>query len=110
MVLSKEIQLELNFMIRIVKMTFDPTKVDEFLNIFNEVKEKIRDFEGVEHLELLKDKAHSNIYFTYSIWKDESYLEKYRHSDLFKGVWAVTKPMFIEKAEAWSVDSLVKLN
>jgi heme-degrading monooxygenase HmoA len=96
-------------MIRIVKMTFDPSKVDEFLNNFNQVKEKIRGFDGVEHLELLNDKTNSNIYFTYSIWKDESYLEKYRHSDLFKSVWAVTKPLFIEKAEAWSVDSLVKL-
>ena len=108
MVLTKEIQLELSFMIRIVKMTFNPAKVHEFLNNFNQVKEKIRGFEGVEHLELLNDKNHSNIYFTYSIWKDESYLEKYRHSDLFKGVWAVTKPLFIEKAEAWSVESMME--
>jgi len=96
-------------MIRIVKMTFDPSKVEEFLNNFNQVKDKIRGFEGVEHLELLTDKDHSNIYFTYSIWKDASYLEKYRHSDLFKGVWAVTKPLFIEKAEAWSLESMFKL-
>ncbi len=96
-------------MIRIVKMTFDPSKVDEFLNNFNQVKEKIRAFEGVEHLELLNDKNNSNIYFTYSIWKDDSFLEKYRQSELFKSVWAVTKPLFIEKAEAWSVNSLVKL-
>jgi len=106
--LTKEIQLELSFMIRIVKMTFEPAKVHEFLNNFNQVKEKIRGFEGVEHLELLNDKNHSNIYFTYSIWKDESYLEQYRHSDLFKGVWAVTKPLFIEKAEAWSVESMIE--
>ena len=96
-------------MIRIVKMTFDPTKVDEFLANFEEAKEQIRAFEGVEHLELLNDRNTPNIYFTYSIWKGDEYLEKYRHSDLFKSVWAVTKPLFIEKAEAWSVDSLVKL-
>ena len=109
MELTKEIRLELSFMIRIVKMTFEPSKVDDFLNNFNQVKEKIRAFEGVQHLELLHDKDNSNIYFTYSVWKDETYLEKYRHSDLFKGVWSVTKPLFIEKAEAWSVNSLVKL-
>ena len=91
-------------MIRIVKMTFDPEKVNEFLANFEEVKHQIRAFEGVEHLELLNDKNKPNIYFTYSIWKDESYLETYRHSDLFKSVWAVTKPMFIEKAEAWSLE------
>jgi len=96
-------------MIRIVKMTFDPSKVEEFLTNFNQVKAKIRGFEGVQHLELFNDKNNANIYFTYSVWEDESYLEKYRHSDLFKGVWAKTKPLFIEKAEAWSVDSVVKL-
>ncbi len=96
-------------MIRIVKMTFDPAKVNEFLENFEQVKHKIRAFEGVKHLELLNDKNKSNIYFTYSIWEDETYLEKYRNSDLFKSVWAVTKPLFIEKAEAWSVDSLVNL-
>lgn len=97
-------------MIRIVKMTFQPEKVDEFLANFEAVKHKIRNFEGVEHLELLHDKLHTNIFFTYSIWKDESSLEKYRNSDLFKSIWEVTKPMFIEKAAAWSVDSLVKLS
>ena len=96
-------------MIRIVKMTFDPTKVDEFLSNFEQIKAQIRAFEGVEHLELLNDRTHSNIYFTYSIWKGEECLEKYRCSVLFKSVWAVTKPLFIEKAEAWSVDSLIKL-
>ena len=96
-------------MIRIVKMTFDPDRVNEFLANFEKVKNEIRSFEGVQHLELLNDKNKSNIYFTYSIWKDEACLEKYRYSDLFKSVWAVTKPMFIEKAEAWSTDSLAKL-
>jgi autoinducer 2-degrading protein len=95
-------------MIRIVKMTFDPGRVNEFLANFEKVKNEIRAFEGVQHLELLHDKNNSNIYFTYSIWKDEGCLEKYRHSDLFKSVWAVTKPMFIEKAEAWSLDSMIE--
>ncbi|MDB4533339.1 antibiotic biosynthesis monooxygenase [Vicingaceae bacterium] len=96
-------------MIRIVKMTFNPEKVNEFLANFEEVKHKIRAFDGVKHLELLNDKNKSNIYFTYSIWESEDHLNNYRNSDLFKSVWAVTKPMFIEKADAWSVDSLVKL-
>lgn len=97
-------------MIRIVKMTFSPEKVDEFLANFEQVKDKIRNFDGVEHLELLNDKNQANIYFTYSIWESEEQLNNYRHSDLFKSVWADTKPMFIEKAEAWSVDQIVKLS
>jgi heme-degrading monooxygenase HmoA len=90
-------------------MTFDPEKVNEFLANFDAVKNKIRNFDGVEHLELLKDKNKANIFFTYSIWKSESHLNNYRDSDLFQSIWAVTKPMFIEKAAAWSVDSMIKL-
>jgi quinol monooxygenase YgiN len=97
-------------MIRIVKMTFDPNKVDEFIQNFNQVKDKIRNFEGVERLELLNDKNNPNIFFTYSTWNSEEQLKKYRDSDLFKSVWAKTKPLFIEKTEAWSVDSVMKLD
>ena len=96
-------------MIRIVKMTFDPERVNEFLTNFEEVKQQIRTFEGVKHLELLNDKNKPNIYFTYSIWESEEHLNNYRHSDLFKSVWAVTKPMFIEKAEAWSIEKVISL-
>lgn len=96
-------------MIRIVKMTFQPEKVDEFLFNFNESKTLIRAFEGVQHLELLRDKNNFNIFFTYSIWQSENHLENYRNSDLFKGVWAKTKPLFSSKPEAWSVDSIEKL-
>ena len=96
-------------MIRIVKMTFNPEKVNEFLANFEEVKSKFRAFNGVEHLELLSDKNNTNIYFTYSIWESEDHLNNYRHSDLFKSVWAVTKPLFIKKAEAWSLESMIKM-
>lgn len=97
-------------MIRIVKMTFQKDKISEFLSNFDKVKQHIRDFDGVERLELLNDKNNPNIYFTYSFWKSEQHLEKYRHSDLFKGVWAKTKPLFADKPEAWSVDQIVKLD
>ncbi|MGE0561986.1 MAG: putative quinol monooxygenase [Flavobacteriales bacterium] len=97
-------------MIRIVKMTFAPENVDAFLKNFNENKTLIRNFDGVEHLELFRDKNNPNIFFTYSYWKSEEYLEKYRVSDLFKSVWAKTKPLFSADAEAWSVDSIYNVN
>lgn len=93
-------------MIRIVKMEFMPEKVTDFLTVFNESKEKISSFDGISHLELLNDKNNSNIFFTYSIWQSEEHLNKYRDSDLFKSVWTKTKPLFAEKAEAWSVESI----
>jgi autoinducer 2-degrading protein len=97
-------------LIRIVKMTFEPEKVDEFLTNFHANKHAIRAVEGCNHLELLREQNTSNIFMTYSYWDGPEYLENYRHSDLFKSVWSKTKPLFSAKPEAWSVDRLVKLD
>ena len=90
---------------RIVKMEFQENKVAQFLINFETAKHKIRTFKGCMHLELWRDKNQPTIFFTYSKWEKESDLENYRNSELFKGVWATTKPMFSSKANAWSVDS-----
>lgn len=95
--------------IRIVKLTFDPAKVEEFQANFHKNKELIRAVKGCNRLELLRDVNTPNIFMTYSWWDGEEYLEAYRHSDLFKSIWAVTKPMFIDKPEAWSVKQLAQL-
>lgn len=95
--------------VRIVKMSFDPSKINEFLNNFEDNKTKIRAFEGCEFLELYRDKHNTNIFFTYSYWQTETNLKRYRQSELFKNVWAKTKPLFNAKPEAWSVDKLVSL-
>lgn len=87
-------------------MEFEEGNIPTFLANFEEVKLKIRNFPGCEFLELYRDKSNKTIFFTYSRWKDESDLESYRNSDLFKGVWSETKPMFARKAQAWSVDTL----
>ncbi|MFY7728031.1 MAG: putative quinol monooxygenase [Flavobacterium sp.] len=95
--------------VRIVKMTFQEDKVSEFLQNFNSVKDKIRNVNGCRLLELYRDKDNPSVFFTYSYWEREQDLENYRLSELFTGVWAVTKPLFAQKAEAWSVDKLVSL-
>ncbi|WP_372920161.1 putative quinol monooxygenase [Salegentibacter sp.] len=96
-------------LIRIVKMGFDPEKIEAFLANFEANKNKIRSFEGCRHLELLRDKDNTNRFFTYSHWTDEAALENYRNSELFKGIWAETKVMFNEKPEAWSVEAVESL-
>ena len=95
---------------RIVKMTFREDCVAEFKANFDQNKELIRNFEGCQHLKLLRDKNNPNIFFTYSIWESEDHLENYRHSELFAGVWAKTKVLFDDKPEAWSVDAIEVLN
>ncbi|MHA7102753.1 putative quinol monooxygenase [Roseivirga pacifica] len=89
-------------LIRIVRMTFKPEEVDNFLALFEATKEKIRGFEGCCLLELWKDYNEPNIFTTYSHWENEDALNKYRHSELFKAVWANTKSKFADKPVAFS--------
>lgn len=91
--------------IRIVKMTFAPDKVNNFLEIFYGAKNKILNCEGCKHVELLKDSEKPGVLFTYSHWETSEHLEKYRNSELFITTWAKTKNLFAEKAEAWSLRS-----
>jgi heme-degrading monooxygenase HmoA len=90
--------------VRIVQMTFDPQKVDDFQLLFEERKQIIRNFEGCTHLELWQDAHASNIFFTYSMWETEDNLNHYRFSEFFKDTWGRTKALFIAKPQAWSVN------
>jgi quinol monooxygenase YgiN len=89
---------------RIVKMTFRKEESADFIQLFQDVREKIRNFEGCTHLELLRDKDQPHVFFTYSKWKSEDHLNRYRNSSLFLEVWPRTKAMFGEKAQAWTLD------
>ena len=95
--------------VRIVKMSFSEEHIDDFLNNFEENKNKIKAFKGCNLLELYRDKSNSNIFFTYSYWEAQENLDSYRSSDLFKNVWAKTKILFNYKPQAWSVDKIVSL-
>lgn len=95
--------------VRIVKMSFDPSKIEEFLDHFERNKIHIRNFDGCQLLELYRDKSQTNVFFTYSYWNREEDLELYRQSDLFKTVWSQTKRLFNDKPEAWSVEKLESL-
>lgn len=94
---------------RIVKMKFRAEEVPGFLANFEVIKEKIRNFPGCLFLELYQDKKDNTIFFTYSRWEKEDDLENYRTSPLFREVWSQTKPLFEERAQAWSVDTLHSL-
>ena len=92
--------------VRIVKMSFHASKIETFLNNFNNNKTNIRNFDGCRLLELYQDKNDPSLFFTYSYWESEKHLEHYRNSDLFKNVWAKTKVLFNKKPEAWSLDKV----
>lgn len=91
---------------RIVKMTFKSENCSDFLKIFEANKNAIAGFENCLSVELLNDIQHPNIFFTYSKWKSEEDLNRYRESELFRTVWSQVKPLFEAKTEAWSVKSM----
>lgn len=95
--------------IRIVKMSFDPEKVNVFLENFEKHKHLIRDFEGCEYLELLHEIDKPNVFFTHSKWKSDRHLQVYRNSELFASVWVFTKAGFNAKPQAWSLSTLKAL-
>jgi len=95
--------------VRLVKLHISPNKLDDFLTVFHQNKELIRNFEGCKHLELLFDVNQKDIVFTYSIWENENAIENYRTSELFNSIWNTVKPMFCGKPEAWSTMSRFKV-
>lgn len=88
---------------RIVKMTFRADSSESFLSIFERYKTHIRASEGCSYLALLRDKHNPCVFFTYSHWEGEHFLEAYRHSATFAEVWPQVKPLFASPAEAWTV-------
>lgn len=89
--------------VRIVRMTFEVQQVPAFIAMFEERKERIRHFDGCKHLELWQDAHEANVFLTYSHWESEQHLDHYRFSEFFKETWALTKAMFADKPQAWSV-------
>jgi len=90
---------------RIVRMTFIHQNIDSFKEIFYESQKLITAFDGCIRLELMKDVSNECIFFTISYWQSEEKLNSYRDSYLFKNTWSKVKPLFSEKAMAWSLSS-----
>jgi quinol monooxygenase YgiN len=91
-------------------MQFRPEERKAFLDIFNASKQLIRDFNGCRHLCLYNEVGRPEIFFTYSVWTSVTHLDAYRNSELFEAVWADTKALFADGAEAWSVEEVETVN
>ncbi|MEO6130933.1 MAG: antibiotic biosynthesis monooxygenase family protein [Saprospiraceae bacterium] len=89
---------------RIVMMELRKGREALFLDIFDEVKNQIRSQRGCMSLELLRSmNEEKTMLWTISSWDSEVDLEAYRTSDLFKKTWSDVKPLFSEKALAWTL-------
>jgi len=97
-------------LVRIVKLSFSTENISSFEQLFEDTHREIRSFPGCSFLALHQDIENPNIFFTYSHWDSAMALEQYRQSDFFKNVWATTKRLFNNKPEAWSLNTIKKMN
>lgn len=81
-----------------------------FLDIFELAKKEIRSQKGCMSIELLRS-SNENMtsLWTISSWNSEADLESYRASALFKKTWSAVKPLFSDKAHAWTLTSIESL-
>ena len=81
-------------LLRTVRMTFRPDRLDAFHALFRDARPRIRAVDGCLRLELWADVRFPNVLTTYSEWASAEALEGYRQSDLFRTTWARTTPLF----------------
>lgn len=91
---------------RIVKMSFRPENVEDFIEIFDHAHPFIENMLGCQKVELYVDDDKPNVLFTVSIWDNTDSLNAYRKSELFSSTWAKTKALFDDKPAAWSINLL----
>jgi hypothetical protein len=94
---------------RIVRLSFEPSKIKDFYSVFEKSKIQIASFQGCNGLQLMQDTTEKNVLYTLSYWESEAYLNKYRFSELFKTTWTQTKILFNNKPQVFSLEMLQKV-
>jgi len=94
---------------RLVRMSFKTDHISDFMEVFEDSKEKIRNFPGCLALNLIVDVEDPSIIYTSSIWRAIEDLENYRNSELFIQTWRKTKIHFKEKAQTSTFNVIYRL-
>ena len=89
-------------LVRIVQLEIRPEFTEKFLSLYSSHQNQIRGREGCISLQLLQSDADPNSLATLSHWTGDDALNKYRNSDFFRKLWSEVKPLFAEKAKAFS--------
>ena len=92
--------------VRIVKMTFIESRIDDFKKFVKAIEPTIRCFRGCRYLEILQDIHYKSIFFSYSHWESVEDLNHYRNSEFFKETWSTVTKWFKSNPQAWSTEKL----
>ena len=93
---------------RVVRMVFSEITKSDFVKIFYAKQSAIEASEGCIEVFLMQDERDPMAMATWSLWKEEKYLDQYRNSELFIVTWEEVKPLFTERARAWSFTKHVR--
>lgn len=96
--------------IRIVKMYLKKDEIKSFTDFFSSFQNQILEFDGCMHHDLFPDKDNKEIYYSYTIWKSEVKLKKYRNSELIKNISKAVEPKCEKEPLAWTVDKVFEKN
>ena len=95
---------------RVVLMKLRPGTEALYLDIFELAKNEIRAQKGCMGIELLRSLNEGDTFvWTISSWQSNEDLEAYRASALFRKTWSAVKPLFSDKAQAWTLTPIETL-
>jgi quinol monooxygenase YgiN len=97
-------------LVRVVQLHLRPETVPVFLEVFATHQKKILENSGCISVQLLQLDQDPGHLATLSHWTNQEALDHYRHSEFFRGLWSKVKPMFSEKAQAFSYHILDSKN
>lgn len=94
--------------LRIVKMEVDPHKLEIFNLFMKNLSEEKTKLEGCVHHDFFCDKKYINVYYSYTIWENVTFLKKYKKTPLFKEVVKTLKSLCMDEPYAWTVENILK--
>lgn len=94
--------------LRIVKMEVDPQKLEIFELFMKNLSEEKAKLDGCVHHDFFCDKNYVNLFYSYTIWENLTYLKKYKKTPLFKEVVKTLKMLCSTEPSAWTVENLIK--
>jgi len=93
-------------LIRLVRMYFQPPKVDAFLTLYEHARPTILSQSGCRSVVLVRQIDDPAAFATWSVWDGPAALEAYRTSTFFTGFWPDVKALFRKPAEAISFEEV----
>jgi hypothetical protein len=92
--------------LRVVKMVVDQNKIDIFNNFMSNLSTEKEGMDGCVHHDFFSNKQFRNVFYSYTIWESEKYLNKYRKSMLFKEVTTTLRSLCLSEPAAWTVENV----